>query len=253
MQWDPSMPSHAPPPVHASMHDPLFSTFSPTFSDGSLEPAPGLIDSYASMLDDHSPESWSSGSGEVPSLYMVDFDGVSKASPALSTPITPCSSKHNSTIGLGIIVPQDGFFGDLSPGLVRTPWGMEDVVRPSSQSAATPPTPSSLAGTRSKRTSREFESDRSDSQTTTATNTDTKTKRRSASSNPARLDPNSDAIPGGRSTKLAHNIVERNYRDRLNDQITELSAYLFDLSADSKCEYSRQLATSSSVCSLHSI
>lgn len=46
----------------------------------------------------------------------------------------------------------------------------------------------------------------------------------------------SDSGPN-KTAKLAHNIVERNYRDRLNDQIAELSSYLFDSSNDSKGEF----------------
>jgi hypothetical protein len=66
-----------------------------------------------------------------------------------------------------------------------------------------------------------------------------KSKRTPLKGRQVRTLPDTEPAKGnGPSTaKLAHNIVERNYRDRLNDQIAELSNYLFDFAAESKREF----------------
>lgn len=67
---------------------------------------------------------------------------------------------------------------------------------------------------------------------------DSKTKRTSLKTrhrhSRSMTDNSAAGEPTSRTAKLAHNIVERNYRDRLNDQIAELSSYLFDFSTESK-------------------
>ncbi|RDW68549.1 hypothetical protein BP5796_09206 [Coleophoma crateriformis] len=44
-----------------------------------------------------------------------------------------------------------------------------------------------------------------------------------------------------RSAKRAHTVVERNYRERLNDKIADLALYLFDTSSDSRTKPSKSL------------
>ncbi|KAL3417985.1 hypothetical protein PVAG01_10995 [Phlyctema vagabunda] len=52
---------------------------------------------------------------------------------------------------------------------------------------------------------------------------------------------NSATDATSRSAKRAHTVVERNYRERLNDKIADLALYLFDTSSDSRTKPSKSL------------
>jgi hypothetical protein len=239
MQWDQS--TQAQQTSMSAMHEPQFSTSfsSSTFTDESLETIPNMIDSYSPLIND-SPESWnSSHSKDNWAPFNFDFE-------PRTAPPTPNSSKHSSIAGLRISLPPSLHNANASyfdEALHSAPigWKMEpqhsqhSIHSIHSQPDLTPTTPVSM-GSRSKRTSRNLEDEQGNQGTQ---GTEKQNKRASGIKTHARGQSlNENGPMGGRTAKLAHNIVERNYRDRLNDQITELSSYLFDLSAESKCKKS---------------
>jgi hypothetical protein len=216
--WDPlTALTQAQLPAQAPLSEAPFAAFQfPSFIEEGLGRVSNVLDSRPSTSLEGPPDGWSSDDKDVSVPYVFDFESVPKSSPSLST---PASSKHSSPASQWPSVPGDASLeGDFPGKQHQASWKIQKACP--STSDGMPSTPESV-DSRPKRSSRDLENEQQP--------TELKSKRSSFN----------DLISAGRVAKLPHNVVERNYRDRLNDQITELSSYLFDLSAHSNCRWPR--------------